>query len=86
MGNHLISDSAPTINAGDDMSTIDHDENILSMTSGPRRRRHDDEEDGSETYDDDDDLESMASVPVGGEKKSKAKVEEEKELPLHACA
>lgn len=86
MGNHLVSDSGPTINAGDDMSTIDYDENTLNMTGGPRRRRHDDEDDGSEGYDDDDDLESMASVPVGGEKKNKVKAEEEKELPPHACA
>ncbi|KAI9680629.1 MAG: hypothetical protein M1817_004069 [Caeruleum heppii] len=93
LGNHLISDSAPTINAGDDLSTIDLDESILegdfaprNRTSGPRRRRHDDEDDGVEPYDDDD-TESMLSVAVDGAKgRTGLRVEEEKELPPHACA
>ena len=88
MGNHLVSDSAATINAGDDMSTIEGDETVLNMTGGPRRRKHDDEDEGSDAFedDDDDDLESMASVAVDGSGKTPAaKVEEEKELPAHAC-
>lgn len=92
LGNHLISDSAPTINAGDDLSTIDPDESILdneygpgNLSGGPRRRRHDDEDDGTETLDDDD-TESMISMPTDGNGKPGMRVEEEKELPPHACA
>ena len=90
-GNHLISDSASTINAGDDLSTIDPDESILdseygkgNLTGGPRRRRHDDEE--TEAFEDDD-IESMVSVPVEGTNgQRQAPPQEEKELPPHACA
>ena len=93
LGNHLISDSAPTINAGDDLSTIDADESILdreygrgNLTGGPRRRRHDDEDDGTDAFEDDD-LESMASLAVDGANgKQAVRAEEEKELPPHACA
>lgn len=61
MGNHLVSDSAATINAGagDDESILDHG------LTGSRRRRIGDEDDETDIYDDDD-MESMASVPVGG--------------------
>ncbi len=92
LGNHLVSDSASTINAGDDLSTIDPDENALdreygkgNLTGGPRRRRHDDEE--TEAFDDDD-TESMVSMPVNGQVVTSGimDVEEEKELPPHACA
>lgn len=98
LGNHLISDSASAINAGDDLSTIDPDESVLdgeygrgNLTGGPRRRRHDDEDEETEVFgdddDDNDDAESMASVAVGGKKgKPSAKAEDEKELPQHACA
>lgn len=86
MGNHLVSDSASTINAGDDMSTVDGDESILNMATGPRRRRHDDEEEISDSFEDDD-LESMASVPVDrASKATTSKPEEDKELPIHSCA
>ncbi len=93
LGNHLISDSASTINAGDDLSTIDPDENILdreygrgNLNGGPRRRRHDDEDEGTEVFDDDD-MESLASMPVDGiNGKQRLRVEEEKDLPPHACA
>ena len=93
LGNHLISDSASTINAGDDLSTIDPDESILdreygkgNLSGGPRRRRHDDEDEGTEAFDDDD-TESMVSVPVDGVNgKPVMRQEEEKELPPHACA
>lgn len=93
LGNHLISDSASAINAGDDLSAIDPDENILdgeygrgNLTGGPRRRRHDDEDEETETYDEDD-IESMASMAVDGQKgTASAKPEDEKELPQHACA
>lgn len=93
LGNHLISDSASTINAGDDLSTIDPDESILdreygrgNLTGGPRRRRHDDEDEGTENFEDDD-TESMVSMPVDGTNgKQGAKAEEEKELPPHACS
>ena len=90
VGNHLISDSASTINAGDDLSTIDPDESVLdreygrgNLTGGPRRRRHDDEE--TEAFDDDD-LESTVSAPVDGATGQKQGRTEEKELPPHACA
>lgn len=90
LGNHLISDSAPTINAGDDLSTIDADESILdreygrgNLSGGPRRRRHDDEEEAFE----EDDVESLVSLPVDGANgKQAVHTEEEKELPPHACA
>lgn len=82
LGNNLVSDSTAIINATDNMSTADADESLLSLAGGPRRRKHDDDE--SEGLDDDD-MESMASVPVNGAKPP-AKVEEEKELPPHACA
>ena len=93
LGNHLISDSASTINAGDDLSTIDPDESILdreygrgNLTGGPRRRRHDDEDEGTEAFDDDD-MESMVSMPVDGiNGNAGLRAEEEKELPPHACA
>ncbi len=95
LGNHLISDSASAINAGDDLSTIDPDETLLdgeygrgNLTGGPRRRRHDDEDDGTEAYEEDDDVESTVSVPVddGQRERQVLQVEEEKELPPHACA
>ena len=90
-GNHKVSDSASTINAGDDLSTIDADESVLdseygkgNFSGGPRRRRHDDEE--TEAFDDDD-MESMMSVPVNGTNGGRpAKPDEDKELPPHACA
>jgi regulator of nonsense transcripts 1 len=61
MGNHLVSDSAATINAGagDDESILDHG------LTGSRRRRIGEEDDETDIYDDDD-MESMASMPVGG--------------------
>ena len=84
--NNLLSDSTPRISVGDDMVTVDGDESVLNVEGGSRRRRHDDEDEGSDGYDDDD-LESMASVPVDGAGKlPAAKADEEKELPLHACA
>jgi regulator of nonsense transcripts 1 len=82
MGNHMVSNSASAINAGDDISSVDPDESVLSLAKGPRRRQHDDEEsDGI----DEDDLESLATQPLDGQKQV-AKAEEEKELPAHACA
>ena len=83
-GNHLVSNSASAINAGDDISTLDPDESVLSLAKGPRRRQHDDEEsDGA----DEDDLESLATQPIDGQKQAaKAEQPEEKELPAHACA
>ena len=93
LGNHLISDSAPTINAGDDLSTIDPDETLLdgaygrsNLTGAPQRRRHDDDEEGTDVFDDDD-TESMASMAVDGLKgRPGLRADEEKELPPHACA
>jgi len=80
MGNHLVSDSAATINAGDvDEGILDGD---LARGGLSRRRRADDDEE----YDEDD-LESMASMPVGGRNGQSAMRAEdaEVELPAHAC-
>jgi regulator of nonsense transcripts 1 len=76
LGNHLVSDSASTINAGDDESIFD--------LQAPRRRRQDDDE--TDMFDDDD-MESMASMAVdGNHANTAAKAEEDVELPPHACA
>ena len=84
MGNHLVSDSAPTINAGDDESILDGDLGRNTLTGSRRRRVDDDEE--TDVYDDDD-MESMASMAVDGVNgKAGMKAEEEVELPPHACA
>lgn len=92
LGNHLISDSASAINAGDDLSTIDADEAALdreygrgNLTGGPRRRRNADD-DETDVFDDDD-LESLASAAVNGANgHDHAAKEEHVELPDHACA
>ena len=91
LGNHLISDSASAINAGDDLSTIDADESALdreygrgNLTGGPRRRVRDD--DDNEVLDDEDDLESLASAAVNGANGQLAAKDEDVELPAHACA
>jgi len=95
LGNHLISDSAAAIKAGDndDLSNIDPDETLLYAKFGGRggglgnaRRRNDDDDNETEVYDDEDD-ESLASMPVDGMRGLGLKAaEEEKELPAHACA
>ncbi len=92
LGNHLISDSAAAINAGDDLSTIDADESLLygqyggAGSLGPSRRRNDDDDNETEAYEDDD-VESLASMAVDGMKTLGLRgLEEEKELPPHACA
>ena len=83
MGNHLVSDSAATINAGDDESILDG--GLARGMPQSRRRRIDDEE--TDAYDDDDDIESMVSVPVDGTAaKAGHKADEDVELPAHACA
>jgi hypothetical protein len=84
LGNHLLSDSGPTINAGDDESILDGDLGRSNLTSSRRRRLDDDEE--TDVYDDDD-LESMASMAQDGTNgRPGAKADEEVELPPHACA
>lgn len=87
LGNHLVSDSASTINAGDDESILHA--NLVGgrgLATGTRRRRNDDD-DETDVFDDDDDMESMASMAVDGVNgKAPAKLEEEVELPPHACA
>lgn len=92
LGNHLISDSAAAINAGDDLSTLDPDESLLygqyggGGGLGPSRRRNDDDDDRTDVYEDDD-LESMASMAVDGMKNLGLRgIEDEKNLPAHACA
>lgn len=93
VGNHLISDSAAAINAGaDDLSNIDPEDSLLYGQYGGHgglgssRRRSDDDDNETEAFDDDD-SESLASVPVDGMKTLGLRgVEDEKELPAHACA
>ncbi|KAG8624012.1 hypothetical protein KVT40_008988 [Elsinoe batatas] len=89
VGNHLISDSASAINAGDDLSTIDADESALdreygrgNISGGPMRRRAGDDDE----LDDEDDSESLASAAVNGTNGGLAPKQEEVELPPHACA
>lgn len=79
--NHLVSNSAAAINATDDASTADPDESVLNlaMTKGPTRRRHDDDE--SDIFDD---SASLVSTQIDGP--GPRPVEEDKELPPHACA
>jgi len=92
LSNHIVSDSAAAINAGDDnLSTIDADESVIGANGlaahiggGARRRRGDDEED-TDLYDEDD-MESLISQPMNGGNKIGGKREEEVELPPHACA
>lgn len=82
LGNHLISDSASTINAGED------DESILNGRGNlPRsRRRGQDEAEESDIFDGDD-AESTTSLPQDGTNgKQSPKEEEAVELPPHACA
>lgn len=95
LGNHLISDSAAAIKAGDNdvLSTLDPDEALLYGKLGGRtglgnaRRRQDDDDNDTEVFDDEDE-ESLAHVPVAGMGKLNLQdaEEEEKELPAHACA
>lgn len=86
VGNHLVSNSASAINAGDDESILDG--NLVGgrgLAPGARRRRNDDD-DETDVFDDDD-MESMAGLAVDGANgKAPLKVEEEVELPPHACA
>jgi hypothetical protein len=98
LGNHLVSDSAAAINAGDDdLSTLDPDESLLygakfgpgrTGLGNPPRRRNDDDDNETEVTFDDDDTESMATGPVGAMKGLSLKnpQEEENKLPDHACA
>lgn len=84
LGNHLVSDSAATINAGDDESVLDGDLGRAALDGRSQRRRRQDDED--DPYDEDD-IESMASMAVDGNKeRPRGKAEEDVELPPHACA
>ncbi|KAK5632093.1 hypothetical protein RRF57_007807 [Xylaria bambusicola] len=92
LGNHLVSNSATTINAGeDDMSTLDPDESLLFGKYNGRgglgnaRRQNDDDDNETEAFDDDDN-ESMTSVPVDALKGLAIKAPEEDKAPPHACA
>lgn len=88
VGNHLISDSAAAINAGnDDLSTLEPDERLLYAKYGSHggRRRADDDDNQTEAFEDDND--SIGSIPVEDMMGMSLKnTEEEKELPAHACA
>lgn len=82
---HLTDPVSTLAATGDDRAAVDLDESTLNMTGGPRPRRHDDDDEGSD-FGDDDDIESTNSAPLTGNAKGQSKVEEEKELPPHACA
>ena len=99
LGNHLISDSASAINAGDDLSTIDADEAALDREyargnlsqpaqARPRRRRARDNDQDTDVFpDDDDDADSLASHQINGQNGHHHQDEEhDVELPEHACA
>lgn len=76
--NHLASDSY--IGAVvDERNGADLDD--INLTHRPRR--HDDDDEGS---DGDDDAESTTSAQAAENPKSPGAIEEEKELPPHACA
>ncbi|KAI0910030.1 P-loop containing nucleoside triphosphate hydrolase protein [Ustulina deusta] len=93
LGNHLVSNSATTINAGeDDISTLDPDESLLFGKYNGRgglggaRRQNDDDDNETEAFEDDDN-ESMTSAPVDALKGLALQTpEEDKALPPHACA
>ena len=87
--NHIVSDSAAQINAGDDLSTVDGDDSVIGKEAPndnhSRRRRGDDEE-GTEMYEDDD-MESLISQPMNGANEKPAQLQDEDvELPEYACA
>ncbi|KAM3441398.1 hypothetical protein MY4824_001522 [Beauveria thailandica] len=88
VGNHLVSDSAAAINAGnDDLSTLDPDERLLygKYSDHGGRRRADDDDNQTETFEDDND--SLTSIPVDEMVGLNLKnSDEEKELPAYACA
>lgn len=69
----------------DGRAPADLDETTLDMTGGPRPRRHDDDDDGSDNFGDDD-VDSVTSAAVTGRRQNEGNLEEEKELPPHACA
>ena len=89
VANHLVSNSAATINAGaaDDESILDGHLS-QSTLSGPRRRRADDDE--TETVDDDDadadagDAESVANGAIANGN-LRHTPEHNADLPAHAC-
>lgn len=84
-GNQLA-DPVSTMSAtGGDRTVVDLDESTLNMTGGPRPRRHDDDDEGSDAVEYDD-AESTASAPIADGAKGEGHMEEEKELPPHACA
>lgn len=83
LGNHLVSNSASTIAAGDDESILDG--NFGRLPASTRRRRQDDDEE-TDVFDDED-MESMASMTVDGQNgKAPIKPEEDVVLPPHACS
>ena len=83
LSNHLVSNSASTINAGaDDESILEGD--FAHLPRGSRRRQ--DDEEGFEDDDLESVTESMASVAVDGMNGKKLPKEEDIELPPHACA
>ena len=64
----------------DDRNGADLDD--INLTHRPRR--HDDDDEGSDAGDDD--VESTTSAQAAENPKSPGALEEEKELPPHACA
>jgi regulator of nonsense transcripts 1 len=71
--------------ADDASAMADLDDVNASALGHPRPRRHDDEDEGSDIFEGDD-LESTLGAPVNGHQHGERSVDEEKELPAHACA
>ena len=78
--NHLASDSYIGARV-DERTAADLDD--INLTHRPRRHDDDDDE-GSDAGDDD--VESTTSAQAAENPKSPGAIEEEKELPPHACA
>lgn len=78
-------DNYPSGLANDSSVMAELDDHTASALGRAQPRRHDDEDDGSE-FMEDDDLESTVGGPANGHQKGQGHSEEEKELPVHACA
>ncbi|KAJ5204570.1 uncharacterized protein N7498_005449 [Penicillium cinerascens] len=78
-------DNYPPRLVNDSSVMAELDDHTASALGRARPRRHDDEDDGSE-FMEDDDLESTVGGPANGHQKGQGHSEEEKELPVHACA
>jgi regulator of nonsense transcripts 1 len=93
VGNHLISDSAAAINAGNDLPNLDASDSLLfgdqPDRNGHRRPGPNDTRAELPAEDDDESLSSAAADGITGLKLDNGEVdpgEVEQDLPAHACA